>query len=293
MYAESTELVQYSKATEIAAKYAAATSEIRRLAGDLGAQVAALKAAFASESGYQSDFDVTLRLQREDYAPNESGIDKMLGEIERHAWAALVDKIGIKKFMSAKQRENLEEQLKGRRKSYSSEPVESLPPLNAETIMAVMGGFVQSAPEYLEEKIREVYQWLLPMYYDRGHITNKRDRIGRKVIRTYAVTIGYREGCFRPHYNREGELASMDAVFHALDGKAAMEGHKGPLVSAIETTVGGVGETEYFKFKCFKNGNIHLEFKRIDLLEIVNRVAVDGSRLGAEEARKSQSSSSN
>lgn len=285
MYAESTELVQYSKATEIATKYATATAAIRRLALELGHQVEALKAAFQSDTCWLGGFDIQLELQRTEYPLMECKIDKMLAEVERSAWAVLVEKIGVKKFMSAKQREQIEDQLRGSRRTYHNEPPPPLPALNAESIMSVMGGFVQSAPEFLEEKIREVYQWLVPCSWDRGHITNKRDRLGRKVIRTGAVTIGYRTGCFRPGTYRSGELCSLDSVFHALDGKAAMDGHNGPLITAIENTVGGVGETNYFKFKCYKNGNLHLEFKRMDLLEIVNRVAVDGKNIGAEDMR--------
>lgn len=54
-----------------------------------------------------------------------------------------------------------------------------------------------------------------------------------------------------------------------------------PLVDAIGTSgIKGVGETEYFKFKCYKNGNLHLEFKRSDLVDTLNQIAGDNSQLG-------------
>lgn len=40
----------------------------------------------------------------------------------------------------------------------------------------------------------------------------------------------------------------------------------------------GADETAYFRFRCFKNGNLHIEFKRLDLVARLNQVA-GGARL--------------
>jgi hypothetical protein len=34
-----------------------------------------------------------------------------------------------------------------------------------------------------------------------------------------------------------------------------------------------VGETEYFAFRCFRNHNLHLRFKRPDLVAKINQIA--------------------
>lgn len=286
MIAQTTELVQYSRATELATKYAAATTEIRRLVIALGEQTAALKAAFASECGYSSDFDVGLELHRDNYKADEDGADKIMAEFKRAAWSILVEKLGIRKLMSPKKRDELDGQLHGRRRNgyHVRDAVEPLPEINAESIIQVMQGFIQSAPEYVEDSIREVYKWLIPKDWNGGHVTNKRDRVGRKVIKTYCVQLGYSRG-FRVHHSHEPDLIALDSIMHTLDGKGVLSGHKGPLIAAIETAESGTGETEYFRFKAYKNGNIHLEFKRLDLLDLFNRVACDGHRIGAEAAR--------
>ncbi|WP_459933881.1 DUF4942 domain-containing protein [Fundidesulfovibrio butyratiphilus] len=36
-------------------------------------------------------------------------------------------------------------------------------------------------------------------------------------------------------------------------------------------------ETSYFQCKWFKNGNLHIVFKRLDLLEKLNRIGAGGS----------------
>jgi len=43
----------------------------------------------------------------------------------------------------------------------------------------------------------------------------------------------------------------------------------------------GIGETDYFAFRCFKNGNLHLIFKRPDLVRRLNQIA-GGKRLRGE-----------
>jgi len=51
----------------------------------------------------------------------------------------------------------------------------------------------------------------------------------------------------------------------------------------VETAIGqsgreGRGETPLFRFKAFRNQNVHLEFKRLDLLKRFNQIA-GGRRL--------------
>ena len=256
-----------------------------RLVLELGDRCADLRNAFQTESCYTSDFTIELSYKRQSYQPTEDGLKPLLKQIQRAAWSVLVEKIGIKSLMSPKKRAQLNALLYDGRQSYGQEKPEELPEITAESIIQVMQGFIESAPEYLEESIQEVYRWLIPSQFHGGHVTNKRDRVGRKVIRTYAVQIGYKSNYFTPNDHREGDLTAMDSIFHALDGKGVLTDHRGPLCSAIIATEGGTGETDYFKFKCYKNGNLHLEFKRLDLLEQFNRVACDGSRVGAEAAR--------
>lgn len=62
-------------------------------------------------------------------------------------------------------------------------------------------------------------------------------------------------------------------MFALLDGKPGVTTHQGWLADAICAADGGIGETEYFAFKCYGNGNLHLRFKRMDLVKKLNAVA--------------------
>ncbi len=74
-------------------------------------------------------------------------------------------------------------------------------------------------------------------------------------------------------------MTAMDNVFHMLDGKGIPPGYNGPLITAInQTGPEGKGQTDYFKFALYAgNGNMHLEFRRIDLVDQLNSVAGGGA----------------
>ena len=67
-------------------------------------------------------------------------------------------------------------------------------------------------------------------------------------------------------------MVALDRAFHILDGAGIPGGYQSPLVDAINTSGNkGVGETAYFSFRCYENGNLHLKFLRLDLVKELNR----------------------
>ncbi len=68
--------------------------------------------------------------------------------------------------------------------------------------------------------------------------------------------------------------------FLLLDGKGVIREHRGPLYRAIEESQDGRGQTDYFKFRCCKNRNLHLEMKRLDLVKQLNLLATAETVLG-------------
>ncbi len=93
-------------------------------------------------------------------------------------------------------------------------------------------------------------------------------------------------GCgFRVDHYRELHIRAIDNVFHALDCNGTIKTHRGPLIDAIEAVKDGTGGTDYFRFRCFRNRNLHLEFKRLDLVAKLNAVA-GGMRLRGQPNHK-------
>jgi hypothetical protein len=255
-------------ATHMAREYREATEAIaRHLAGILD-QTRRLAEAFPAD---HSPFDVSLNYDG-DHCLRLDEPGKLFQKMSRRAWAVLVDHLGVKQVMSVKKRHEFEEQLKRG----------DLPEISEQTITGIVLGLAQQARDFAREAAVEVLGILRPSHLHFGgqYKTNNAFRVGRKVILCWYVERCWNARSFRVHYNREAEVTAIDGVFHVLDGKGVMREHKGPLCRAIEASPDGKGETKYFRFRCFKNRNLHLEMKRLDLVRELNLLATGEAVLG-------------
>jgi hypothetical protein len=194
--------------------------------------------------------------------------EEILNKIKCNAWRAIVNKLEVHKLMSVKRWDELNKKL---------QDPKNLPELTLPAIADIVNTFAQNANEFVEEAIREAFDYLRPREHYSGsrYKTNQKNakfEIGKKIIMTRMVNNQYGGG-FRVNYNEEQKLIALDKVFANLDGKTITDGYRSPIVDAINTNKSGVAETEYFKVKCYQNQNLHLEFKRLDLLKKFNAVA--------------------
>jgi len=257
-------------ACHMAREFSEATAEIARLVSALQIQTERMDAAFRTpEDGdyHYSRFGIGLSYD----GHRNIDMDDMFKAMERRAWDVLVDTLGIKNVMSVAKRKVFDEQLK------SGE----LPSVSEQTIIATLVGLTDQAQDFAKEAAREVFDMLRPQGHWGGqYATNNAFRVGRRVILPWKVEQGY-SGGFRVHYGSEQTLTAIDGIFHLLDGKGIMRENKGPLVKAInDGDKSGRGETVYFRYKCFKNRNLHLEFKRLDLVKQLNGLAAGEYVLG-------------
>lgn len=195
----------------------------------------------------------------------------VLKKIKCNAWRAIVNRLQVRKLMSVKRWEELDKKL---------DDPKGMPELTIQAVADLMATYEQNAMKFLEEAIREVYNDLRPHdgYSGSKYKTNQKNakyEIGAKIILTNMVHVrGYTDSdAFIVDYDDEQDLISLDWVFAHLAGFKIMDGHKSPLVDAINTAPAGIAETDFFKVKCYMNGNLHLEFKRLDLLKKFNAVA--------------------
>jgi len=83
-------------------------------------------------------------------------------------------------------------------------------------------------------------------------------------------------------YRDREEVANLDRFFYFMDGRNAdfpRQEADSPLVKAIAEAVkqgNGRGETDYFRFAAYGNGNLHLTFKRRDLMSLWEKLAREG-----------------
>jgi len=203
------------------------------------------------------------------FTHHEHGLDfdRKQKRMKAAAWRYLVDRIELKKLASIARAKEIDKQLHDR--------PDTLPDITMDNIFGWLESMGDQARQFLEEAVVEVYRTLRPSSWNR-HKTNSAFRVGRKVILTNRVRPGYHSGKFGINYYYQDELRALDNVFHMLAGEGLSAYRNGDLCRAIEDAPGGIGETEFFKFKCFGNGNLHLEFKRMDLVEQLNAIGGNG-----------------
>lgn len=255
-------------AIALAREFRERTAEIVRLIGAIQLNSKALNDAFdIGDSGWR-DFEIDFHFHGERHAASTA--EALVEKMKRTAWRTLVRKLGIVNIMSVKRRKEFEEQLeKG-----------TLPAIDEDTIIDVIRGLAGQAQQFALEAAKEVFEILRPIRSE--YKTNDRFRVGRRVILSGAVERYFEKGKFHVSHWKESHLIAIDGVFHLLDGKGVMRDHRGPLVQAICNAENGKGETNYFFFKCFKNRNLHLEFRRLDLVQELNMLAVGERVLGED-----------
>lgn len=190
--------------------------------------------------------------------------------VSRQAWARIVQRLELRRMMSIKRYDELEKQL--------ADGV--LPQITEGNVIAFVERYASDIPAMVKEAVTEVFEWLRP--HHSRHKTNTELEIGSKVVLTGIVEKRFTAGKFDVRFHRQQNLVALGNVFSMLDGQGAIsKTYSGPLRDAIETSATGTAETPYFKVKMFKNGNLHLEFRRLDLLAKLNQMA--GGKLTATE----------
>jgi len=211
--------------------------------------------------------------------------------IRKAAWKCVVARLDIEKIMSLKAQEDLHRRLDGKDQFGNEVPV---PELSTQAVLDIFQAMSENAGEYFKQMVMEVYTLLMPGQLESNeHVTNKkyaRNAMGKKIILARWLRDWYpinQISQLSIRSGRENELVAIDRVFHSLDGKKNIpEGYHSPLVDQMETQVhAGIdhGETEFFTWKVYLNGNIHLGFKRLDLVRMFNQIAGAGNRIGDGE----------
>ena len=260
------EMIEYTTASRMAEVYRTQTQRLRAAMLEVQEACDNIAAVMVGEAGRDYYFRVTC--QHRGQTADRDTIEK---QMKVAAWRSIIDHVGIKKLMSSKRREELDAALDERRANTNAD---NFPDISEETIIGVLQGYASSADDLLSESIREEYDYFKPQLRS-DYKTNQKSvdnaKLERKIIKEYAVQRWSK--CWSVSHYVEPHLIALDNIFHLLDGKGTVKGYRGPLIDAIGGCGdAGAGSTDYFEFRCFKNRNLHLTFKRLDLLEKFNAI---------------------
>jgi len=202
--------------------------------------------------------------------------DETIKKMAQGTWEHIVERLELRRFMSIKRWEELQKQLKD----------EKLPAITEENVNAFARGHLAQARGMLKEAVDEVFEWLRPRGNSRvGKLkTNTEMEVGERVILGYTVERAWSGKGLKVHYHRSQHVTALENVFNALDGQGEIsKAYQSALETAIAASADGTGETPLFTFRACKNGNLHLTFRRLDLLARFNQVA-GGTRLRPAES---------
>ena len=227
-----------------------------------------LKSAFSVGEKHDTDFG-TLPGHHHDSTDNvNDGFEKVKRVIKRKAWRTLYQALEIDRVASIKRRDEIHKRLEEG----------TLPEITIENIWDMFEALNQNINEFARESVLEVYRWLRPngdSYEMTAYKTNQKNamyEIGKKVVKPSMLQLS--AGRFRTNYYNEKYLIALDKVFHMLDGKNMLEkSYRSPLVDAINSSEAGTVTTDYFFCRMYQNGNLHIEFLRLDLVKQFNAVA--------------------
>jgi len=269
----TTDLIERIPAETMARVYQETLPKIRAAVLEIGDACQALRQVFDDTHGFGLD----LELHGSRYSFDPAACDAIADRFKRAAWGALINKLGIRKLMSSKRAGELDAAIhEPQRWRYRRDETQGdeLPEITPETLYDVLAGMVSSADEFMQEAIHEEYDFWKPAETTRYKTNSGPFALGRKVVKQWMVERGWGGRSFTPAHGHRKHLIALDNIFHRLDGQGVPRGYSGPLVDAISICgADGQGETEFFRFRCFKNGNLHLWFKRLDLLKTFNELA--------------------
>jgi hypothetical protein len=217
--------------------------------------LSSLKASFAQDFSFQCPRYMSFD------DPSDS-----IRELRRQAWRRFVERFELRRAMSIAKSNELDAWIE------KGEPE----PVTQEAVTGLFRLYLQQLPEMLSEAVGEVYDFLRPPRSQ--YKTNSEFELGRRVILSGWVEEGFSHG-YRPSYHRRQHYVALDNVFSMLDGQGSTsKSYRCELELAVEKAENGQGETRYFRFRAHRNGNLHLEFKRPDLVRQFNAMA-GGRRL--------------
>ncbi len=255
-------LAIHTTVAELCSVFQAAEAEVRAawLAVDQAEERLNATFAMAGPTGATFNIGVTRHMHRQ-----RQPIEDVIADLRRRAWYAVVERLELRRMMSPTRWNELDKQLR---------EDDSWPELSEEQVSAFAAQFSSALPLMFEEAVREVFKYMRP---SRSELkTNSKFEIGPKVILSYVVTRDFGRWHVRYCGYRSDEqmLLALENVLNGLDGRGTVaKSHYSEISDAIKASVDGAGETSLFKFRCFANGNLHLTFKRLDLVAKLNAIA--------------------
>lgn len=190
------------------------------------------------------------------YLTDAKWLEHSIASVDAALWDYLLDKSGLRSVLDAKARQEWHEEIEQNK----------TPPLTEENIRATFANLHSHRGEFFERGVIAVFRSLSWDYK-----TNKPQMFGKRIILRYLMS-----GYGGPNHSTTDSLDDLARVFHLLDGKPEPDHRTGWNRKLWGLHHGGSRpadvEDDYMRVRVFGNGNGHVTFKRLDLVDELNRI---------------------
>jgi len=182
-------------------------------------------------------------------------------EIDNRLWRFCFSELGVYRYMDAASANKLEREIEDKSPEFTVENIE-------DTAFSIY----DRRQELFAKSIVDVFRGLSDQHKTN---TNDKFRIPNKCVVRYIVEVSYGGNLRLRNFSRRDTINDINRVFTMLDNKnfeprQALCELEAELMSGKNTY-----ECEYYRAKGFKNGNMHIEFKRADLLDKANLIVAN------------------
>jgi hypothetical protein len=182
-------------------------------------------------------------------------INEATTDLDRSFWRRAMSVTGFDKYMDKVAREQFEKELD-----------RNPPEFNEGNVRSTLIDAMLQADTFMNRGIVELFRNLSGNYK-----TNDAFKVGRKIILQRWFTVFC--GDLSVNYQAEPEMNDLDRILCVLDGSEFKEYQFSS--SLRKSASSREFENGYLSMKMFKNGNAHLTFKRLDLIDRVNEIIAE------------------
>lgn len=212
-----------------------------------------LRLEFASSRGRSRDLT------------EERGLEYAIRRVDAKCWDFLLAQSGLWSFMDATTREAWNKSI----------DEDEFPLLTRENITATFAKLYDERGAMFEQGVIALFRNLSWAYK-----TNQPVKLGKRIVVKYVVeknVYARRSETYGISHGGANKLDDIIRVMSILDGKPEPDHRNGAYHTANNVRFAREGGTmqldlEYMHVRGFKNGNAHVTFKRLDLVDGLNRI---------------------
>jgi hypothetical protein len=232
---------------------------------------------------------------------NNERYNSFCDESKMKVWREVIKKVGIERYMTNAVQQNFN------RFTQTQGALD----FTIENIQALVSMLIQNSGNILEKAVIDLFDLFTSYYHEnRLHVegwkTNDKWKVNQKVILPNFLSSSFSEH-YSSNYSRWSEYSDIDRVMCYLTGKRyedfnepikeypynAKRQDKSYKMTSLQHAVGctrwgdsSLQESEFFNFRCYKKGTLHITFKDKFLWQDFNMRACSGKNWLPEKERK-------